>query len=321
MQNNKTISKAIYEQLNKAQNILIVSHQGPDGDTLGSNLALTDYLLKQNKQVTSFCLDEASPAFNFLPYINRLTTDHTVFTKQYDTVIILDSSNLDYAGVENLITAISSKFTLINIDHHVSNTQYGDLNLVLDHASSTGEIIYRMFKDWQVEIDSNIATCLACGIITDTGGFLNPATSYQSLTIAADLKNKGANIYKIIQTTLKRTNVDNLKLWGRALERLTKIKKYNLVYTYITSEDFQECNVEESAVEGMTNFLHILEEGEIIMVLRQRKEGLIKASLRTTGTTDLSKLAKLFGGGGHQKAAGFSLNGQLVVQDNKLRVV
>jgi len=321
MYNHKTISQAIFQQIKKAENILIICHQNPDGDALGSNLALLTYLLEQKKKVNSFCLDPLLDYFNFLPHNHLLTNDHRVFSKAYDTVIIVDSGNLEYAGVEKLITALTSDFTLINIDHHASNPGFGDINLVIRDASSTAEIIYRLFKDWNVDINNKIATALACGIITDTGGFINPATSYQALLATADLKNRGANIHKIIQITLKKININNLKLWGRALERLTKIDKYNLVYTYLIQDDFIECEVEESAVEGIANFLHILKEGEVIMVLREREKNLIKVSLRTSGNTDLSKFAQLFGGGGHKKSAGFSLSGRLVCDNNKLRVV
>ena len=321
MQNHKTISQAIYQQIAKAQNILLICHQGPDGDALGSNLALLNYLLKEKKQVTSFCLDPAPNFLNFLPNVELLTDDHRIFQQAYDTVIMVDCSNLEYAGVDGLMTAIPSKFTLINIDHHASNPDYGDFNLVLSEASSTAEIVYRLLKDWQADINSEIATSLATGIITDTHGFVNPATNYQTLAATADLKNKGANIHRIVQITLQQLNVNVLQLLGRALARLNKIEKYNLVYTYLTREDFLECEVDDSVMKGVANFLHILKEGEVLMVLREKEDNTIKASLRTTGQTDLAKLAEVFGGGGHQKAAGFSLSGKLVCDNNKLKIV
>ncbi|MCD4760706.1 DHH family phosphoesterase [bacterium] len=320
MQNHKDVSEKIYQQIEKSKNILLVSHQKPDGDTLGSNLALLDYLLNKNKQVTSFCLDSVPQNYQFLPHSHLISNDHKIFTKKYDTVIVLDSGSLDYAGVDNLITAIPKKFVLINIDHHASNPGYGDVNLVFESASSTAEIIYRLLKDWDVDWTIDMATALACGLVTDTGGFKNPATSYQCLSATASLVQKGAKTHNIIQATLNRTEINSLKLWGRALERLKKIEKYNIIYTWITQQDFIECQVDETATEGIANFLHVLKDGKIIMVLRETTDQQIKGSLQTTTDIDLTKLATAFGGGGHKKAAGFSLPGKLVYDNNKLRI-
>ena len=322
MNNHKDISQSIKRHLEKAQSILIISHKKPDGDTLGANFALTDYLQGQGKSITSFCLDPLPNSFNFLPNSHLLTNDHLVFTKKYDLVIVLDSGSLPYAGVDKLLTALPNNFTLINIDHHASNPSYGDINLVISTAASTTEIIYRLFKDWSVNWTPDLATALVCGMITDTDGFMNPATNYSTLAATADLINHGANINQIAQITLSNQSIHNLKLWGRALSRLTKNLKYDLVYTYLTQKDFTECQTDDSAGEGIANFLHILKEAKIILVLSEIDNNLIKGSLRTTDdNTDLAKLAQALGGGGHKKASGFSLPGKLSYDNNKLRVV
>ncbi|RJQ33999.1 hypothetical protein C4566_02625 [Candidatus Parcubacteria bacterium] len=321
MQNHKTISQAIYQHLENAQDILIVSHQKPDGDTLGANLALHKLLLDKNKNVTSFCLDPVPQSLLFLPYSHNISNDHKVFTKNYDTVIVVDSGSLDYAGIDRLITAIPTKYKIINIDHHASNPHYGDINLVITDASSTAEVLYRLFSDWKINWNKEIANSLVCGLVTDTGGFRNPATTYQSLDAVADLVNKGANPHQIMSLTINNTNVASLRLWGRALERLKRNPKYDLVYTFITNQDLLDCEASEADSEGLANFLHILKEGKISMVLKESKDGYIKVSLRTTSNVDLSKLAQYFGGGGHKKAAGFSLPGKLVYDNNKLKVV
>jgi bifunctional oligoribonuclease and PAP phosphatase NrnA len=322
MNDYKDTSHSIKELLKKAANILIISHQKPDGDTLGANLAMTDYLLSQNKKVTSFCLDPLPATFDFLPQSHLMTDDHLVFTQQYDLVIVLDSGSLAYAGIDKLLTALPGDFTLINIDHHASNPGYGDINLVIATAASTTEIIYRLFKDWSIKWTPGLATALICGLITDTGGFMNPATNYSTLTAAADLINHGANVNQISQITLSNQSIDSLKLWGKALSRLTRNPKYDLVYTYLTQADFDACQADESAAEGIANFLHILKEAKIILLLRETDDGLIKGSLRTTDDNiDLAKLAQALGGGGHKKAAGFSLPGRLAYDNNKLKVI
>jgi bifunctional oligoribonuclease and PAP phosphatase NrnA len=318
---SKTISQQIYQQLRGAQKILIISHRNPDGDTLGSNLALNHYLQKQHKEVVSFCPDPLPEFLKFLPQSQTITNDHRVFTAKYDVLITVDCADKKMTMAENLIAVLPRGFTFINIDHHISNTHYGDTNLVLSTASSTAEIIYELFHDWNISWDTDLATDLACGLITDTGGLKNPATSYQTIMAVADLISKGANLQNIIKTTLQEIELDRLRLFGRALERLTKVEKYNLVYTWITKQDLLESDSDESATEGISNFLHILNEGKVILVLKESGDGDIKGSLRTTSNIDLTKLAGFFGGGGHKKAAGFSLSGRLVYDNNKLRVI
>ncbi len=321
MQNHKTVSEKIYQQLKISQNILLVSHKRPDGDTIGANLGMLAYLKGQNKNVTSFCLDPIPKNFNFLSQSHKISTDHTIFRQKYDTVIMLDCASLEYAGVASLVTALPPGYVLINIDHHITNPRYADINLIIDDASSTSEIVYRLLKDWNIVWTKDMATALVAGMIADTEGFKNPATNYQALAATSELIKYGANVYEIANITLNNTAISQLKLWGRALERLTLVDKYNLIYTWITQKDFAECHTDETASEGIANFLHILKEGQIILVLIEKKDGTVKGSLRTTGDIDLTKIAGYFGGGGHKKAAGFSLPGRLVYDNNRLRIV
>ncbi len=321
MENHKNISQSIWQKVGQATDILIVSHRNPDGDTIGANLALAIHLKKLGKNVTSFCFDPIPASLKFLPQNNIITDTHLIFTKKYDLIITVDCSNLELASIENLITALKNKFTLINIDHHISNPLYGDINLVLPNTSSTCELLYDLLSDWQITWNQDLATNLTCGILTDTGGLKNPSTTYLSISAVANLISYGANISKITQKTMNQTTVSKLKLWGRALERLKKINKYNLVYTWLTQQDFIDCQVDETVSEGLSNFLHILNEGKITMILKETNNQMIKGSLRTNADIDLTKLAAKFGGGGHKKAAGFSLPGRLEYANNKLRIV
>lgn len=321
---NITKDKAmqISQAIKLAENTLIISHAKPDGDTLGAAFALTNYLLKQDKNITNFCLDNADKIFNFLPNIHRLTNDHLVFTKKYDLVIILDSGSLAYAGVDKLMTALESGFTLINIDHHASNTNYADINLVITEAASCTEVLFYLFHALKIKFTSDIATCLLCGLVTDTGGFVNPATQYHTLEAASCLVRHGANLWQVLQNTTYRQNINNLKLWGLAFSRLKKVAKYDLVYTFLTQEDFISCEADESSTEGISNFLHILKEAKIILVLKETSDGHVKGSMRTAESDiDLAKFCQTLGGGGHKKAAGFSLPGRLVYDKNTLTIV
>lgn len=321
MHNHKTDSQSILEAINRSNKILIIAHKKPDGDTLGSSMALYQHLKNQKKDVSVFCLDDAPANLKFLPNIDKLSQDHKLFSQKYDLVFAMDSANLNYAGVDTLITALAKGYTLVNIDHHISNPLYGDINLVLNDASSTAEVLYRLLKDWDVTIDEDMATAISCGMITDTGGFRNPATTYHCLYAAADLIKQGAKPHKIIQQAIKDTDVASLNIWGKALERLRKSSKYNLVYTWVSQEDFKNFNTDESSAEGIANFLHILNEGQVLLVLTEMPNGTIKGSMRTSSNINLSHLAGLFGGGGHRKAAGFSLPGRLYYDNNNLKII
>ncbi len=322
MQNYKDTSQAILQSIEQANTILLISHKKPDADTLGSNLALYQLLKKKkNKNVSSFCIDPVPKNLEFMPYSHKIEDNHLLFRKKFDLIIAVDSGSLEYAGVKNLIDSMQYTPKIINIDHHASNPYYGDINLVIKDASSACEIIHRLFKDWNVEYTKEIAENLACGLITDTGGFKNPATSYQCLKIAGKLNQKGANIHKIVNKTLNSNDITNLKLWGIAFSRIEKIKKYDLVYTHLTKQDLKDCNANINDTEGLVNFLHIIKEGKITMVLQEDEDGYIKGSLRTTKNINLAKLAQALGGGGHEKAAGFTLSGRLEYVKNKLKVI
>ena len=321
MENHKTISENIRQEINIAQNILLISHQKPDGDTLGSNLALLAYLKRLGKNVFSFCLHPLPEKFSFLPNAHLISDDHRLFTKKYDLIITVDCASLEYAGVDKLMTALPQGYKLINIDHHITNPHFGDMNLVIPEASSNAEVLYRLFRDWQIDWDSDIATGLSCGMITDTNGFTNAATSYHCFNAISEMTKQGAKPHRIVKNALTNTNIAHLRLWGRAMERLRESKHHGIVYTWFNQEDFKECQVDETATEGIINFLHILKDAKILMVLTEMKNNVIKGSLRTTLNIDLTQLAKIFGGGGHKKAAGFSLSGRLVYDNNKLRII
>lgn len=302
------------EKVQKSSNILLITHQRPDGDAVGSILALAWWFKNLPRRYTSFCLDQPNTSFNFLEGLEEINTDQKVFQREiFDLMIVLDSGDLNYAGVDNLIKSLKyPRPSLINIDHHPSNTYYGDLNLIDSKAASTTEIIYRFFDELRISIDKEAATHLLTGILTDTGSFSNSSTSISSLEVASKLLIKGARVKQIIYNTLRNKSIKSLKLWGRALSRLKKDEKTGFVTTVITQEDLKECQADEEASEGVANFLNNLDEAKVVLVLKEQPDGYIKGSFRTNEENlDVSKLAAQLGGGGHKKAAGFTIKGKL----------
>ncbi len=310
----------ISDAINGAKEILLIAHQKPDGDTLGANLAMANWLRDTGKHFHIFCLHPVPPHFQYLPLWQHVkSTEDELEHIPFDVVITIDSSTLSYAGAEELLSKLKGKPTIINIDHHGTNPLFGDLNVVDPAASSATIMVYRFFSHVQAAISQDIATCLLTGILTDTGGFSNLGTNSEAMEIASELLKRGAKFRAITNNTVRNKTVNTLKLWGRALDRLTR-HAHGVVSTVITQADLQECDADEDDMEGIANFLNALQDARVVMVLKER-DGMVKGSLRTTELdVDVAEIAKQFGGGGHKKAAGFSVPGHLVQTPHGWRV-
>lgn len=314
MKNLAEVQKAIIKEIEQAQHVLLVAHQKPDGDAAGACLALSHYLEDLKKDYTAFCIDEINPYLKFLPKSEEVVQHKEIWDKKdFDVMIILDSGDLKYAGIEAYVNDLTHDYKIINIDHHETNDNFGDYNLVISDASSTCEIIHDLL-DTVNALNKNIATCLLTGLVTDTGGFSNLATTSSAIETASKLLLHGANLQQITTNTLNHRPFNALKLWGRALERLEEDSETGIVSTVITLKDMAECQADEEARDGVANFLNSLDQNKAkaIMVLTERPQGKIKVSLRTTNPLiNVAEFAKLMGGGGHTKSAGFEIDGRL----------
>ncbi|MCR4280546.1 MAG: DHH family phosphoesterase [Candidatus Komeilibacteria bacterium] len=320
---NDKVAYQIKEALCNAQRVAVICHQDPDGDALGSLTALRDLLGNWNIPTTLFCATPAPAQFNWLPYYREIISlPATLSDVQHDIIVVLDSGSLSYAGVEEIINDLNYDFKLINIDHHATNLQFGGFNYVIKEASSTCEVIYDLLQLWQHPLNSNIATCLLNGIMTDTSGLNNPATSPQALSAAATLMKHGANFQKIITYNVRIMPANLLRLWGVALQRLVYNSKLNCVSTYLTRNDFIDHEIDFNKTEGLSNFLATMGNVRFTMLLVETGDGHIQGSLRTTrDDTNVAALAMSFGGGGHKKAAGFTITGRLAYNNEAITVV
>ncbi len=302
------IATQIYNHITSHDGFILVPHQGPDGDALGSVSALANFLHEHDKKFSIYCATPAPSIFQYLPYIDELHSDETIFEDpNFSTVITVDSGDLAYAGIDEHIKKLKDP-TLINIDHHASNSNHGNYNLVMTDASSTTEIIHSLFKHNDVAISASMATALLTGLITDTGNFSNAGTSRNALRVASELIGRGANLHKIRNAVLKNKSVGALRFWGTVLSRLQIHADSQIAYTFYTAQDLTTCQVDPEEAEGIANLLNYLNEGKLAMVIKEEAPGDVKVSLRTThDDVDVSTLAVHFGGGGHRKAAGFSL--------------
>lgn len=315
----------IFAEIARATHVMLCMHRKPDGDTAGSALAVSHYLDSIGKQNTVFCIDPLAKSLHFLPGHERITNNPDVWdpvNATFDLVIVFDSGDLKYNGTEKYIAQNRERIRLVNIDHHVTNTHFGDVNLVIP-ASSTCEIVHGLLESVS-GLTRTIGTCLMTGLVTDTGGFTNLGTTASSITTASHLLTRGVNLRSITKQTLQNRSVATLRLWGRALERLTTHES-GIITTVITLNDIQECGASNGATEGVANFLNTLDhtgDAKAVMVLSEPEYGLVKGSLRSTHPLiDVSKLAILLGGGGHKKAAGFSVRGHLEYKNDHWQIL
>ncbi len=294
--------------INASTRILIVSHKKPDADALGSNIALSLYLKSIGKDVVSACVDKASKVFDFLPYISEVVTEFEV--ENFDLVILVDCGAREMAGfsLEGL--------RVVNIDHHASNDNFGELNIVDPFAASATVIIYRMMKFLGVEIDADMATCLLAGIYGDTGSFMHSNVSKEVWDIAAELTSKGANISVIVKNIFRSRSIGTLKLWGKVLEK-AHITENGVVMSVMRDGDYSSLGASPEQLSGVVDYLNMVPNAKYALLLNEDRRGNVKGSLRTKNSdVDLSAIAAQYGGGGHPKASGFSLEGKLEVARN-----
>ncbi|MBI5728549.1 MAG: DHH family phosphoesterase [Candidatus Magasanikbacteria bacterium] len=308
-------AKQIYQAIQRAEHLLLVPHPNPDGDALGSVAALMQWLRLLDKRHLTFCVTPISPKLRYLPHVEYITNDREVWRAfNFDTVIVVDSGDLRYAGIADHLANLSARPTIINIDHHATNEHFGVYNLVDTAASSTTEVLYRFFRTNDVMIDPYIATCLLTGVMTDTDHFTNAATSAHSLAVASELIKRGGDMSLIRGAVFFDKTIATLKLWGGALARLQKHDELDIVYTHVTQNDLQTHRVEDSEVEGLANFMNNLNDGRAALILKELSNGNLKGSFRTTkNDVDVSAWAKALGGGGHKKAAGFTVPGPVEI--------
>ncbi|OJI06862.1 hypothetical protein BK004_01850 [bacterium CG10_46_32] len=298
--------------------VALITHKRPDGDAFGSLLALEEYLATLGKTVRSYCVDE-SPMLRFLPGASAIAKPTDEFWNSASVVILVDCGDISMAGVDR---ALLQGRTLFCVDHHISNPEYGSANIIDRASSATAEILYRYFTWDGFAITKSMATNLLCGIYTDTDAYTNLGTTPESLSASSELLRLGANFKEITASTMRNKSIASLKLWGRALERLRLDTHKGIAVTVLKHSDFSECNASPDDAEGVASLLNHLADVKMSMLLRELPGGLVKGSLRTTNELiDVSQVAKLMGGGGHAKAAGFTVQGHITETEHGWKII
>ena len=293
----------IKELIDKSNSIVLLAHEDPDGDAIGSLIAFYRILKSMNKDVVVIA-DKIPDRFNCLDDIGVITKDTD---RSFDLGIILDCASLERVGEISNITDRAKH--LVVIDHHISNTLYGSVNYIDDKATSCTQILYYLFKEWKIEIDKECAKALMIGIITDSGGFKNNNVNKFTYLMAADIADIGVDIYNLQREVLTMTTLPQMILKKIALERLELLRDGKIAFTYITKEDMVNAKALLGDHEGLVDLGRDIMGVEVSIFMRE-DDG-YKISLRSNGKIDVREIAEVFDGGGHMMAAGIKINKSL----------
>lgn len=361
---NDSVHAQIIPLIERSERILLCTHRKPDGDAVGSIMALSKVLNLLGKEVTATCADEIPDHFDFLPDIDQLhqsiaggkdfvvTLDcdktevdrlkyhlednkiHIVITPKsghfvkenvschdgtgnYDLIITVDVADIPQLGKLYEDNAeLFASVPVINIDHHISNTQFGKINHIDVSASSTAEMLYALVKDLEKRagktlITPDVATFLLSGVTTDTGSFQNANTTPRSMEVAADLMDAGANQHDVIKYLFRTKKLSTLKLWGKILTKIEVDPKHRLVWSSITQQDLLQSQAHmDEAGDIIDELLVHAPEAEMVALFKEEPD-MISVSFRSTNAqANVMEIAKSFGGGGHVQAAGVKFTGK-----------
>jgi phosphoesterase RecJ-like protein len=292
--------------ISEAPRIALACHLGPDGDALGSLLALTIALRKAGHEtIASWGSDPFAvpPHYTYLPSLELLSPPSS-FPATPDLMITFDAGSMERLG--SLEPNARAAHQLVVIDHHVSNDHFGTINLIDGEAAASAVIAFELLKRMSLPLTKDIASCLYTGIVTDTGRFQYKNTTPEVHRITAELIAAGAPHVEITQTIYNTHPVGYLRLAATALEKLQVREDAALVWTWVTTEDLDRAQVGLEDIEALIDLVRTADVADVAVVLKQQADGRYRVSMRSKGAADVGSVATRFGGGGHALAAGFT---------------
>lgn len=294
-------SNTINEYLHQANRVVITSHIRPDGDAVGAVLGLGTALQEAGKQVQVVLADGLPAVFRHLPNSKLVSRK---MQGEYDLAVVLDCSDLQRTG-----EVLGGRKPEINIDHHVTNLDFAQINLVQPEAAATCEILAACLPGWGFTVSQPAATLLLAGIVTDSIGFRTSNTRPQTLRCAADLMELGAPLSEVYYHNLLRQSYEAAGLWGKGLARLQRQDR--LVYTSLSLDDKHQIGYNGNDDADLINLLSTIDDADIAIIFVELNGGIVKVSWRAQPGFDVSQIAVKFGGGGHLAAAGAQIPGTL----------
>ena len=298
--------QAAVDAIDAAQSILVVSHIAPDGDAVGSLLGIAEPLRARGKDVTA-AIDDGVPAeLRFIPASE--TIQSTVSAGHFDLLISVDSSDLSRIGEVGAYGLANSK-RAINLDHHPTNTRYGDIHLLAPEAVAAVEIVYDLLSIMGCEITTDIAYALLTGLVTDTQGFRISATNSRTLEIAQALMQRGASLSQIMANTLNSRPYREVELWKQVLPSV-RLER-GLIHATIRQCDLDQVGLAKMSDGGLVSYLVNVIQAKVSVVFKELPDGQVEVAFRAKPGYDVASLAFQLGGGGHTLASGCTIEGTL----------
>lgn len=300
--------------IDSAKSILIGTHLNPDGDALGSALAMSHFLTDRGILNEVVCHHPAPRNLRFLPEVDHV---HQVPTRQnHDLGIVLDLDTLERLGSTAPFFEALPK--LVVIDHHVPHEAPGDLRIVDTSAPATAVILARLLRSINADVSPEIATCLLTGIVTDTGSFKFRNTTPEALSLAAVLLECGADLNQISEKVFQLKPLSSARMLGHTLETMRLTEDDQIAWGVLELKDFEWAGGADEDTEGFVNELLFIDSVQIAAMLRESKPGRIRCSIRSRGDYDVAAVARHFGGGGHRNAAGCTFEGSVEDAESQL---
>ena len=313
----------IIQHIKDGQHILIASHAEPDGDSVGSLVALGLALAKLDKKITMYNPSPIPAVYRFLPGAGRIVRQ-IKNADIYDLALVLDCGDLTRIG--DTSAEIGRIPVLINIDHHVSNTGFGHIQFIDTDACATAEIIYRLINALEIPFDKDIATSIYTGILTDTGSFRFSNTNQAAFAISKVMTDAGVEPHNVAQRVFGTYSLGRIKLLNMALNSIEISENGKLSMMTVTRSMLNTTGTSTEDLDGMINYARRIEDVKVAALIHEIKNGAGKftnmnryhVSLRSDSSVDVAKIAEKFGGGGHASAAGFQIESTLVALKSKI---
>ncbi len=297
----------INDEIALHRSFLITTHESPDGDAVGSTLALAAYLKGLGKEVTIFYPDPFPEVYSFLPLADEVRG--SIPPGHYDVCFVLDVGELKRAGEE--VAGFRGIGKFINIDHHLLCEEFGAINLIDSTACATGALVYRLIRAAGKQIDYDIALCIYTAIITDTGSFRYSNANPEAFAIAGEMVAAGVNAWHVAEMLYESQPRERLQLLALALATLDVSGAGTRASLTVTLEMYKKSGAAPELTDGFINYPRSIRGVEVALFFREIEPGLFKVGFRSKGSVDVSALAARFGGGGHHNAAGCTIPGAI----------
>jgi phosphoesterase RecJ-like protein len=295
----------VVQLIEQKQRFMITSHVRPDGDGLGSGLALCWMLKALNKDAYVVLRDRVPPAYEVLPGSELVIVQDDV-TDTYDAAFIIECSDVERPGLPGL----DNQF-VVNIDHHSTTVPFGDINWIDSTAAAVGEMIYNLCKALGVEVTKEIAECIYTALLTDTGSFHFSNTTERTLKIASELVRRGVEPARISQALFYSNSYSKIRLLGLVLSNIERDESGRIAWITMDRATMYETGASEEDSDGIVNHALSVDEVEAVAFFKELSPGAYRVSLRSKGKHNVAKVAELFGGGGHRNAAGCRITADL----------